>query len=96
MLVLSRKSGEKIIIVANGVEMEFTALIEQGKVRLVFDAPDDFDIFRSEVYTPRKKGEKNGSGHPRTAVNDIQPAGGLQGLSEKTLVRLRARHSQGS
>ena len=48
MLVLSRKTGERIVI---GPNIELTVVdIRGNKVRLAIDAPRDVPIHRQEVY----------------------------------------------
>jgi len=48
MLLLSRKTGEKIII---GSNIELTIIdIKDGQVRLGIQAPRDISVFRKELY----------------------------------------------
>ena len=47
MLVLSRKPGEKLVI-GNGITVIVVSVIG-NKVRLAFDAPDQFRILRAEL-----------------------------------------------
>jgi len=48
MLLLSRKTGEKIII---GGNIELTIIdIKDGQVRLGIQAPRDIDVLRKELY----------------------------------------------
>lgn len=49
MLVLSRKSGEKIVL--PGLDVVLTVLnVDGGKVRLGITAPPDVTIYRDEVW----------------------------------------------
>lgn len=48
MLILSRKKDESIIINGN-IEVKVLE-IEDGKVRIGIEAPEDIDIFREELY----------------------------------------------
>lgn len=48
MLVLSRKSGEGIVIGPN-IELRVVD-IGNNRVRLAFDAPQEIEIYRQEVY----------------------------------------------
>lgn len=48
MLVLSRKSGESVVI-GNGITVTVVA-VEAGRVRLGFNAPREVLIHRTEVY----------------------------------------------
>jgi len=75
MLVLSRKSGERIVIEIGGEMVRFSMQIEGGRARLLFEAPDEVAIYREEVYLSMK-GEKNGNGVKQTAI-DAQPARGV-------------------
>jgi len=48
MLLLSRKTGEKIII---GGNIELTIIdVKDGQVRLGIQAPRDISVFRKELY----------------------------------------------
>lgn len=51
MLVLSRKLGEKITVVCpDGTPLEVTVVdIDRGKIRLGFDAPNSYRIYRNEL-----------------------------------------------
>ena len=48
MLILSRKKDESIIIDGN-IEVKILE-VEDGKVRIGIEAPQDIDIFREELY----------------------------------------------
>ncbi|MBZ2174825.1 carbon storage regulator CsrA [Schnuerera sp. xch1] len=48
MLILTRKKDESIIIDGN-IEVKIME-IEDGKVRIGIDAPENIDIFRKELY----------------------------------------------
>lgn len=50
MLVLGRRTGEKVRMVWRGETIEVVVVRSQaGKVRLGFDAPEDVSIYRPEV-----------------------------------------------
>lgn len=50
MLCLTRKYKQKIIIEHAGVRFSIKiGWVENGKARLVFDAPDEVKIFREEI-----------------------------------------------
>ncbi len=59
MLVLSRKRNEVIVIYNTNdnsmIEVTITS-IEEGKIRLGFDAPQHITIDRKEVYESKKTG----------------------------------------
>jgi carbon storage regulator len=49
MLVLSRKTGE--VIVVPQCELTVTVIsVERNRVRLGFSAPDEVDIYREEIW----------------------------------------------
>ncbi len=48
MLVLSRKSGQAIMV-GNSIRITVVEL-SGGTVRLGFEAPDDISIYRDEIY----------------------------------------------
>ena len=52
MLVLSRKSGESIVIVSpQGALVEvFVTKIDDNQAKIGIEAPGDFKIFRREIY----------------------------------------------
>lgn len=51
MLVLSRKQGESIVVLVNGMTLTFTAIEVRGrKVRLGVEAPKEVPVHRREVY----------------------------------------------
>ena len=57
MLVLSRKSGERIVI---GPNIELTIMdIGKTRIRLAIDAPQEIAIYRQEVYR-RMQDERGG------------------------------------
>ncbi|HEY7314130.1 MAG TPA: carbon storage regulator [Gemmataceae bacterium] len=47
MLVISRKPGQKIVL-SNGITLTVVA-VRGNRVRLAFDAPDQFRILRAEL-----------------------------------------------
>ena len=47
MLVISRKHGEKVVI-SNGITLTVVE-VRGNRVRLAFDAPDQFRILRAEL-----------------------------------------------
>ena len=50
MLVLERKDGESIIIENDDHTIEVTLIKDnKGRYKLGIDAPDEFDIFRTEL-----------------------------------------------
>lgn len=53
MLVLSRRTGEKVVI-SNGITVT-VAEIKANRVRLAFAAPDDVEILRSELSSQPEK-----------------------------------------
>lgn len=52
MLVLTRRSGERIVI---GDDITITVLKVNGKVRLGIDAPDSIRVDREEIHDLRKR-----------------------------------------
>ena len=56
MLILSRKKGESIIIDGN-IEVKIVD-IQDGKVRLGIEAPEDIEILRNELYIEVEKENK--------------------------------------
>ena len=53
MLVLSRKEGEKLLIMVPGIAEPLVIKLmraHDGKSRMAFDGPKDFHIVRKEVY----------------------------------------------
>lgn len=50
MLILTRKAGEAVIIGENDIRIVVVEVMSGNQVRLGFDAPDDVDIFRQEVF----------------------------------------------
>ncbi len=52
MLVLSRKSGESVVIVSpQGALVEvFVTKIDDNQAKIGIEAPTDFKIFRREIY----------------------------------------------
>ena len=50
MLTLERREGQTIVITHKGETLEVkVALIRDNKVKLSFDAPESFEIWREEV-----------------------------------------------
>lgn len=50
MLTLGRKEGEKITIKHNGEKLEvIVTQAKNGRVRLSFDGPEEFQILRNEL-----------------------------------------------
>lgn len=49
MLVITRKDGEAIDFMVNGVRGRIVLHIDRGRARMVFDAPRDFQVLRSEL-----------------------------------------------
>lgn len=50
MLTLERKAGEKIVITHGNETLELTVtILSKGKVKLNFDGPETFEIWRDEV-----------------------------------------------
>ena len=59
MLVLGRKSGQRIIV---DDDIAITVLgIEFGQVRIGIDAPDDVSIWREEIYNRLDEDQDNGN-----------------------------------
>lgn len=56
MLILSRKKAESIIIDGN-IEVKIID-IQDGKVRLGIEAPEDIEILRNELYIEVEKENK--------------------------------------
>jgi carbon storage regulator len=57
MLLLTRKQGEKIII---DDDIVITVLnIGRGQVRIGFEAPEDVEINRQEIYERKRKENYN-------------------------------------
>jgi carbon storage regulator len=51
MLVLTRQKEQKIIVEIGGLRMTITVADVRGdKIRLGFDAPANFKIYRQEIY----------------------------------------------
>lgn len=60
MLILSRRSGEAIIV---DEKVTLTVLSIKGRqVRIGIDAPDDVSVHREEIYQRIKSGEDTGYG----------------------------------
>lgn len=58
MLILSRRSGESIIV---DEKVTLTVLSIKGRqVRIGIDAPDDISVHREEIYQKIKAGESTG------------------------------------
>jgi len=54
MLVLSRRLGEKVVVMVGSKEIVLTVVdIDRGKIRIGFDAPAEFAIFREELLPPK-------------------------------------------
>lgn len=50
MLTLERKEGEVITITHEGENLEvIVSMLKNGKVKLSFDGPESFEIWREEV-----------------------------------------------
>lgn len=50
MLTLERKENEVISITHNGEDLDvIVSIIRNGKVKLSFDGPESFEIWRKEV-----------------------------------------------
>ncbi len=50
MLTLQRKEGEIITVTHNGETLDiYVSLIKNNSVKLSFDAPESFEIWRDEV-----------------------------------------------
>jgi carbon storage regulator len=70
MLVLTRKSGEKLRL---GSEITVTVLeIKGNRVRIGIDAPDQVSILRCELEKPED--DSRGQGSPTTLPMQAQPA----------------------
>lgn len=61
MLVIDRKHQEKVKIFHNDEEMIIIVAIENGKVKLVFDAPRSFSIWRLELLEDGIRPQRNGN-----------------------------------
>ena len=74
MLVLSRKSGERVVLtLASGEEIWVGVghVTPNGKVLLTFQAPDDVDIYREELARSGHEGQSEGSpGHGAPLATD--------------------------
>jgi carbon storage regulator len=65
MLVISRKPGEKVVL-SNGITLTVVE-VRGNRVRLAFDAPDQFRILRAEL--GEWEGElAGGNGHDESAL----------------------------
>lgn len=60
MLVIDRKHQEKVKVFHNDEEMIIIVAIENGKVKLVFDAPKPFSIWRLELLDDGKRPQRHG------------------------------------
>ena len=70
MLILSRRSGESIIV---DEKVTLTVLSIKGRqVRIGIDAPDDISVHREEIYQKIKAGESTGL---RSAGDSGSPGG---------------------
>jgi len=58
MLVIDRKDQEKVKIFVGDVSFEILASLEKGKVKLVFDAPREVEIWRTELLKNGERPEK--------------------------------------
>lgn len=59
MLIISRKSGERIRVRFGDMELWIEVIPNQdfrGKVRLGFEAPREVEVMRQELITPEAKG----------------------------------------
>ncbi len=75
MLVLSRKTDEKIII---GDSITIMVIEVRGdKVRLGIDAPKEISVHREEVYNAIKKGENRGKPTERKKGRPTEQLGGI-------------------
>lgn len=51
MLILSRKIGESIVIQVGDKKIKFTVVeMNNGNIKIGFEAPKDIKIYRNEVY----------------------------------------------
>lgn len=51
MLALTRRAGERLVVVANDIEVWITAVqCHDGRVRLGIEAPSEVAVHREEVY----------------------------------------------
>ena len=86
MLVLTRKSGQKIILQENGKEIEVEVLkIQNGQVSLGFKAPDSTRVYRGELWLAIKSANEGGviKETQKAAVNVRSMAQNLQGKIKK-------------
>jgi sRNA-binding carbon storage regulator CsrA len=55
MLVIDRKDQEKVKVFHMGEEFTMIVAYGKGKVKLIYDAPKSFDIFRTELLVDGQK-----------------------------------------
>ncbi|GAB5444407.1 MAG: hypothetical protein Fues2KO_47560 [Fuerstiella sp.] len=61
MLVLSRNSGEEVVIRHNGEELTLRVYdLGHGKAKLAFDGPRSFEILRAEVLQNERRKDLRG------------------------------------
>lgn len=71
MLVLSRKTGERILI---GDDIAVTVVrVAQGSVRIGVEAPDDMAIVREEIKGRKSAGKQNGDGEKVASGSQARP-----------------------
>ena len=60
MLVLTRKLGEEIVLGVPGQSQVIVRVVDitANRVRLMFEAPDDLEVNRREVYDLKYTGKK--------------------------------------
>jgi carbon storage regulator len=70
MLVLTRKTGQKLII---GDSIEVTILEAKGDcVKIGIQAPKDISVYREEIYEEIKKANQQALQTPQTLENVMQ------------------------
>ena len=90
MLVLSRRSGESVVI-DDRIQV-IVQRISRRQIRLLIDAPDDVAVDRAEVWVAKhgaledagpeqKTGPEHGAGAKRVAGSEEKAGSGLQPLS---------------
>jgi carbon storage regulator len=73
MLVLTRKSGERLMI---GDDVMITVLdVGRGQVRLGIKAPDRFKVYREEIYVKLIEENRHAAEVPRDFLFDWEGGG---------------------
>ncbi|MFZ5832385.1 MAG: carbon storage regulator [Planctomycetota bacterium] len=87
MLVLTRKTGERILIGKDVVIEVMEA--KDGRVRLGIEAPRDVPIVRAEIADRPQAGREAGSPRPAFLLPVEKPGGGMLSIPCTTIATMR-------